>query len=133
MGGLVFLGFELIICAAIGFIFFIIGLFLQKIIVFDSIALGLIAGFLSHSFWNFHPVLAVLTGAAVCGIFIVLQMTSVGFWIIGILFSVLWGFIFGFIAWSVTAGNPFWTYGVWVGGGIVILLLHKHARENMRV
>lgn len=133
MGLLVAAGFELLIGMAIGIVVFIIGLFFKQIIAFESIALGIIAGFVAHGLFHLHIVLAVVIGIAVFGILLGLQMTKPGFWIIGILLSVLWGFIFAFVAWSVTKGNPFWTYGVWIAGALIIFLLHLWARKNMDI
>lgn len=133
MGILAVAGFELLLGLAIGFIVFILGLFLKQIIAFESIALGIIAGFMSHSLLHVHIILAIVMGVAAFGILLVLQMTKPGFWIIGILMSALWGFIFAFVAWSVTKGNPFWTYGVWIAGAFIIFLLHLGARKNMNM
>lgn len=131
MGIIVAAGFELLIGAAVGFAFFIIGLFLKQIIVFDSIALGIVAGFTAHGLLHVNTVLAIIIGIAVFGIMLFLQMTKVGFWIIGLIMSGLWGFIFGAVAWSITDRNPFWTYGVWIAGALVIMLLHLWSRKNM--
>lgn len=131
MGILAVAGFELLIGLAVGFTVFVIGLFLKQIIAFESITLGIIAGFLAHGLLHVHTVLAVVIGIAVFGILLFLQITKPGFWIIGILLSALWGFIFAFVAWSVTERNPFWTYGVWIVGAFIIFLLHLWARKNM--
>lgn len=131
MGILVAAGAELLIGAAVGLIIFIIGLFLKQIIVFDSLALGIVTGFMAHGLLHVHTVLAIVIGIAVFGILLCLQMTKAGFWIIGILMSTLWGFIFAFVAWSVTDKSPFWTYGVWIAGALVILLLHLGSRKNI--
>jgi hypothetical protein len=133
MGILAAAGFELLIGAAVGIIIFIIGLFLKQIIIFDSIALGVIAGFTAHGVLHVHTVLAIVIGIAVFGILLGLQMTKPGFWIIGILLSILWGFIFGAVAWSVTEHNLFWTYCIWIAGALVILLLHLWSRKNMDI
>jgi hypothetical protein len=129
MGIIVAAGFELLIGAAVGFAFFIIGLFLKQIIVFDSIALGIIAGFSAHGLLHVNTVLAIIIGIATFGILLCLQMTKAGFWIIGTILSVLWGFIFAFVAWSITDRNSFWTYGVWIAGALVIMLLHLWSRK----
>jgi hypothetical protein len=88
-------GFELLIGAAVGFVFFIIGLFLKQIIIFYSLALGIVAGFSAHGLLHINMVLAIITGIAAFGIMLFLQMTKVGFWIIGLIMSGLWGFAFG--------------------------------------
>lgn len=131
MGILVAAGAELLIGAAVGLIIFIIGLFLKQIIVFDSLALGIVAGFMAHGLLHVHTVLAIVIGIAVFGILLFLQMTKPGFWIIGILMSALWGFIFGAVAWSIAGQNLFWFYIVWIAGTLVIMLLHLGARKNI--
>lgn len=133
MGILVAGGFELLIGAAIGIVIFIIGLFLKQIIIFDSIAIGVVAGFAAQSLLHVHTVLAIVIGIAVFGILLFLQMTKPGFWIIGILLSILWGFIFGAVAWSITDRSLFWFYTVWIAGALVILLLHLWSRKNMDI
>ena len=131
MGIIVAAGIELLIGAAVGFAFFIIGLFLKQIIVFDSIALGIVTGFTAHGLLHVNTVLAIIIGIAVFGILLCLQITKPGFWIIGLIMSGLWGFVFAFVAWSVTDRNPLWTYGVWIAGALVIMLLHLWSRKNM--
>ena len=133
MGILAAAGFELLIGAAVGIVIFIIGLFLKQIIVFDSIALGVIAGFAAHSILHVHTVPAIVIGIVVFGALLWQQTTKAGFWIIAIMLSILWGFIFGIVAWSVTEHNLFWTYCIWIAGALVILLLHLWSRKNMDI
>ena len=65
-------GLELLIGIVIGLIVTVIGLFLGNIIVFDSIALAILAGFLSHGLLGVHPALAVVFrqgyGVDLCGV-----------------------------------------------------------------
>jgi hypothetical protein len=122
-----------LIGAAVGIIIFFIGLFLKQIIVFDSIALGVVAGFMAHGLLHVHTVLAIVIGIAGFGVFLWLQTTKAGFWIIGIILSILWGFIFAFVAWSIAGRNPFWTYCIWIVGALVIMLLHIWSRKNMDI
>lgn len=131
MGLIAAAGFELLIGAAIGFILFLVGLFFQQIMVFDSIALGVIAGFAVNGVWHLSTAPSIGIGAGVFALLLFLQMTKVGFWIIGVLLSILWGFIFAFVAWSITDKSPFWTYGVWVMGALLMMLLHLWSRKNM--
>ena len=55
-------GIELLIGIGIGLIVTVIGLFFGNIIVFDSIALAILAGFLSHGLLGVHPALAIVIG-----------------------------------------------------------------------
>lgn len=48
-------GIELLIGIILGLIITIIGLFFGNIIVFDSIALAVLAGFLAHGLLHIHP------------------------------------------------------------------------------
>lgn len=133
MGILVAAGFELLIGAAIGLVIFIISLFVGYITVFDSIALGVIGGTVTHGVFQLHPGWALLIGIAIFAALMFIQFTRPGFWIVGGLLSVVWGFIFSLFAFSLSGESMVWTIGVWVAGAIVILLLHLRARANMGV
>lgn len=93
-------GIELLIGIILGLIITIIGLFFGNIIVFDSIALAVLAGFLSHGLLQIHPALAIVIGIVTLLGFLLLQRTRPGFWIIGTLLSVLWGMIFSSMAYE---------------------------------
>lgn len=80
----------LIIALAIGFIVMVVGLFVGHTIIFDSIALGIIAGVCCNHFFKLHPALCLLLGVAVFALLLFLQNTRFGFWIIGILLSAVW-------------------------------------------
>ena len=55
-------GIELLIGIILGLIITIIGLFFGNIIVFDSIALAVLAVFRSHGLLQIHPALAIVIG-----------------------------------------------------------------------
>ena len=55
MGYLAATGAYLILALAIGFIIMVVGLFVGHIIVFDSIALGIISGVCCNHFFPLHP------------------------------------------------------------------------------
>lgn len=59
---LVAVGIELLIGIGIGLIVTIIGLFFGNIIVFDSIALAVLTGFLTHGLLDIHPALSIVIG-----------------------------------------------------------------------
>ena len=65
MGYLAAAGAYLIIGLVVSFILMVVGLFIGHIIVFDSIALGIISGVCCNHFFTLHPALCVLIGAAV--------------------------------------------------------------------
>ena len=85
-------GIELLIGIGIGLIVTVIGLFFGNIIVFDSIALAILAGFLSHGLLGVHPALAIVIGITVLLGLLLLHRTRPGFWLIGGVLSVVWGF-----------------------------------------
>ena len=78
----------------IGLIVTVIGLFLETLLFFDSIALAILAGFLSHGLLGVHPALAIVIGIAVLLGLLLLHRTRPGFWLIGGGLSIVWGFIF---------------------------------------
>lgn len=133
MGYLVAAGFELLIGAAIALVIFIIGLFFGYITVFDSIALGIIGGVVVHCVFQLHPGWAFLIGIGICAALMFIQSTGPGFWIVGGLLSIVWGFIFSLFAFSMSGESMVWTIGVWVTGAIVMMLLHLKARDNMGI
>ena len=108
-----------------------IGLFFGNIIVFDSIALAILAGFLSHGLLGVHPALAVVIGIAVLLGLLLLHCTRPGFWLIGGGLSVVWGFIFATMAYEFSGKDMVWTYVVWVLGAILVFALHLRARYKI--
>jgi len=121
----------MILGLVIGAIITIIGLFVGNIIVFDSIALGIIAGALSNGLLHIHPAFALLIAIAVFLIFFFLQHTKVGFWIISVLLSLAWGFIFGILAMAFSNNDYVWMYVIWGLGTLVMFLLHLRARGRL--
>ena len=123
---LLVVGLELLIGIVIGLIVTVIGLFWGNIIVFDSIALAILAGFLSHGLF-----LAVVIGIAVLLGLLLLHCTRPGFWLIGGGLSVVWGFIFATMAYEFSGKDMVWTYVVWVLGAILVFALHLQARYKI--
>ena len=101
MGYLAAAGAYLIIGLVVSFILMVVGLFIGHIIVFDSIALGIISGVCCNHFFTLHPALCVLIGAAVFALLLFLQNTRFGFWVIGVLLSAAWAVIFGLLAFII--------------------------------
>lgn len=122
-------GLESIIGLVISFILLVVGLFIGHIIVFDSIALGIISGLCCNHFLTLHPAFCLLIGIAVFVGLLFLQHTSVGFWIIGCLLSAVWAFIFAFFAYIFTE-DMIWFYVVGGIAFVVMLLLHIRARDK---
>ncbi|WP_069988303.1 hypothetical protein [Massilioclostridium coli] len=130
MSVLLAVGLELLIGIIIGLIVTIIGLFFGNIIVFDSIALAVLAGFLSQGLLGVHPAMAVGIGIILLIVLLFLQHTRPGFWIIGLTLSVFWGFVFATMAYEFTDKNMAWTYAVWALGAALVLGLHLWARDK---
>lgn len=124
-------GIELLIGIILGLIITIIGLFFGNIIVFDSIALAVLAGFLSHGILHVHPALAIVIGIVTLLGFLLLQRTRPGFWIIGALLSILWGIIFSSMAYEFSGKDMVWTYVILALGTIAVFALHLRVRSRM--
>jgi len=129
MAALFSYGIILAIGIIIGFIFTIIGVFVGHIILFDSIFLAAISGIICNQIWNVHPALCLLIAAALFGLLFWLQNTKVGFWIIGVLLSAFWAFVFGFFAYIFAGEDMIWFYVVMGLGFIIMMGLHLKARE----
>ena len=130
MGALVGSGIVMLIGLIVGAIVTVIGLFFGNIILFDSIALAIAAGCLSNGLLHVHPALCILIGLAVLVGLFFLQHTSVGFWIIGGLLSLFWGFVFCTLAYEVSGKDMIWTYVVLGLGTLLMVGLHLHARDS---
>ena len=103
MGYLAAAGAYLIIGLVVSFILMVVGLFIGHIIVFDSIALGIISGVCCNHFFMLHPALCVLIGAAV----------------------------FALLAFIISNADQLWFYVVCGLAFIVMLLLHIKARDKV--
>lgn len=105
MGYLFTQGVFLVLGLAISFILLVVSLFVGHIILFDSIALGIIAGVCCNHFFTLHPSLCLLVGIAVFVALLFLQHTRFGFWIIGMLMSAVWALIFAFFRLHIRGGR----------------------------
>lgn len=130
MGWLAAQGALLAIGIAISLICTIIGLFFGHIILFDSIALGIVAGVCCHQFLPIHPALCLVIGIAVFLLLFWLQNTRVGFWIIGGLLSLVYAAVFGLLAFTISNGDPVWGIVVLVLAFFIMGGLHLRARDN---
>ena len=130
MGYLAATGAYLILALAIGFIIMVVGLFVGHIIVFDSIALGIISGVCCNHFFPLHPALCLLTGVVVFALLLFLQKTRFGFWIIGILLSAVWAVIFGLLAFIISNADLVWFFVICGISFVIMLILHIKARNK---
>lgn len=128
--GLFTYGIIFIIGIAISLLISIIGLFIGHIILFDSIALALTAGVVSNSVFSIHPAISLVIGIALFALLFWLQNTKFGFWIIGGLLSLAWGYIFSVIAYMFSNRDVTWHYVVLVLGTVLMMGLHIKARDS---
>ena len=121
-------GAVLAISLIIGFIFTIVGVFVGHIILFDSIFFSVISGIVCNKLWNIHPAFCLLITIALFAFLFWVQNTRVGFWIIGVLLSIVWALVFAFLAYLLTNQDMIW--GCVIGGiGFAVMMgLHIKAR-----
>ena len=130
MGYLVAQGVFLVIGLFVGLICTVIGLFIGHIILFGSIALGIVAGVCSNQFTAIHPALCLVIGIATFLLLLWLQNTSIGFWLVGGLLTLIYAAVFGLLSYFISEHDPVWG---WVIFGLVFLvvgMLHLSARDN---
>jgi len=122
--------FSFIIAVAVGIISAVLGLFFGHIILFDSIALGIMAGLVSKNFLPVHPAFSLIIGIVVFALLFLVQKTKFGFWIVGGFLSFAWGFIITIFVYSSTGGDMIWTYVGWGLGAIFMMILHLIAKNK---
>lgn len=130
MAALFSYGLILAISIFIGLIVTVIGIFVGHIILFDSIVIAAISGVVCNQIWNVHPALCLLIAVALFGLLFWLQHTKVGFWIISVLLSAFWAFVFGFFAHIFAGEDMVWFYVVMGLSFIVMMGLHLKARDS---
>ena len=121
---------ELFIAGILAVVLTVIGFFFGHIILFDSIALALVASLVSHGLFHIHMAISIVIGIAVLVGLYFLQNTKVGFWIIGGLLSLAWGFIFSTMAYEFSGKDMIWTYVVFGLGTLLMIGLHIKARSK---
>lgn len=131
MGALVAAGFSFVIMLVIGLAISMIGLFAGHIIIFDSIALALIGGAVAYNLFEVNTVLSIVIGVVILFLLLFLQMTAPGFWIIGGLLSLVWGFIFSLFAFSFSGENMIITIAVWIVGTAFMIFQHLRSRRKI--
>ena len=115
------------------FIFRIIAAFFHNIIIFDSLLLAIVGGIFCNLQFNIHPAFCLLIGIAILMIMIFLQVTRIGFWLIGTVFSIFWAGVFGALAYEASNYDPIWG---WVIGGLSFIMmigLHIKSREDNEI
>lgn len=89
-----------ILSIALRFVAGLIGLWFAQIIFFDSALTGVAAGMAFNHFAQIHPAICIVIGLAAFFFIFVLQTTTIGFWVIGGLFTLAYSCAFGLIAYS---------------------------------
>lgn len=118
-----------VVSLTLRFLAFIITAFAGHIILLDSVILALIAGGLGKGLLDMHSAFALVFGI-VCFFFLFwLQHTNIGFYVIGFMMSLIWGFIFGMISYLFTS-DTIWFFVIWALSTIVVISLHFHARNT---
>ena len=72
----------------------------------------------------------LLISAALFAFLFWLQKTRAGFWIIGLLLSAFWAFVFGFLAYAFSGEDMVWFYVVMGLGFVLMVWLHLWARDK---
>ena len=116
MGWLAAQGAIMAIGLFIGLVCSVIGLFFGHIILFDSIALGIAAGVCCNQFTAIHPALCLVIGIATFLLLLWLQNTSIGFWLVGGLLTLIYAAVFGLLAYFISEHDSIWD---WVIFGLV--------------
>lgn len=131
MGFLAVQGAILAIGIVISVICTVLGLFFGHIILFDSIAFGIVAVVCCYHFLPIHLALCVVLGIAVFLLLFWLQNTRLGFWIIGGLLSLVYAAAFGLLAFAIANGDPVWGVIVLVLVFFIMGGLHLYARNKV--
>lgn len=131
MGYLVAAGFLLAISMVLGVVGLVLGLWLGHIILFDSIVLGIVTGMCCYHFAHIHPALCLVIGIVVCLLLLFLQNTTIGFWVIGGLFTLLYSTFFGLLGVLLTDRDMIWGWVVFGLSLVIIGGLHLKARDQV--
>jgi len=121
-------------------LFLIIGLsysFLYRLTLFNSIVVATGCGILLFlcnrkidAFFNFkvNPIICIIVGIAVYKLVFFIHHTKIGFWILSIIFSIIWGFIAAWIVWTLEYKIS-WFAVAFVIAFASCIKLHMRARE----
>jgi len=122
---------SLILAIAVMIIATVIGLFVGNIILFESIGIAIATGNLASYFLHIHPAFCLLIGIGVLVGLFLLMNTKMGFWIIGVSMSLLWGLFIAAIVYSGTGRDMVWVYASWGLAALFIFALHLKAKRRV--
>ena len=115
--------------AFVGIVLSIASLFFKDIRLFESIATSFIVVTLYQVRNDLSTWAALGIGVAITLVLYAVQNTNIGFWVVGGLFSVLWGYLIASMVTGLGEGRPF-SYPIMVIVTIAIMGLHLVARRN---
>lgn len=121
---------QVLVGIGFGLLMTVIGLFVGNIILFDSILISAIFGYMCYCIWHVHPAVCLIIAAVTCLIFFGIQHTTIGFWATAIFLSFCWGAVFAVIAYFVTGSSLLWFSGVLIFAFVIMLLLHFKANKK---
>ena len=84
----------------------------------------------ANQFTAIHPALCLVIGIVTFLLLLWLQNTSIGFWLVGGLLTLIYAAVFGLLAYFISEHDSIWG---WVIFGLVFLVvgaLHLRARDN---
>ena len=121
---------KLAACLALPLLTTILGLFIGNIIIFDSILISLVCGYLCHYILAVHPAYCLIISAVLCLVLFLIQHTQIGFWAVSLLLSYCWGFAFAIAAYFISGNSSLWFFAVLIFAFVIMLLLHIKANKN---
>ena len=130
MGALVLFGLEIVIGVVLGVVFAAVGMFFGNICLFESIAVGIILGLVARYAWMLHTGVAWVIAIAAVALLYILQNTSVGFWVVGGLFSAAWALLVALIVYEASGYDKGYAYMSLAIGAVAFMGLHLFARSK---
>lgn len=113
----------------IGIAAIVLGIFFSNIIIFNSIAIGIISGVAVNHYFQVHPAFCLLIGIGVVMLMAFLQGTTVGFWIISVSLTLVYASFVRLIILDLTKNDIIWGWVSFGLAAVLILGLHLYARE----
>ena len=137
MIGLIFCIIELVIFVTILLGFGLTNAFLNRITMLNSFVFAVAVGVLLYqsnrkfdAFFDFkiNPIICVVIGIVIFNLVFFIHHTKVGFWIFTILFSIVWGYIAGWLIFTIEY-NFIWFIVAFIIAFAGCIKLHLRARK----